>query len=281
MNVLVIGSKGFIGTELCRVLSDRGYKVFSGVRKKTLINEIEIPLDGIVEIPTSSRPDIVIDVSNKYIPAESEEAINAMSNTILGVSRTIIRSNDLWQVPILQTTSYLQYCPEEEQPWNRYSALRNESLRALQISAKQAGRTLLEFVLHDTYGEYPRNKFLDLCIEAIKNGNPIAAGEGKSFINLTHINDICNFIADQISSESSRLNENLRWDIKSSDTYTLQSLVQLLEEISGQTPIVRWGTLDNPRREVLEMWDIPNSITNFKNKTNLVNWLPTKISKGA
>ncbi len=279
MNILVIGSKGFIGQELCKVLSVRGHKILEGVRKKSLEHEIEIPLYGTVQIPRESTPEIVIDVSNKYIPSESEAAILSMTQTILGVTETILRSNDLWKAHIIQTTSYLQYCPEDLQPWNNYAALRNQSLNKLRQGAEENKCGLYEFVLHDTYGETSRSKFLDLCLIAINSGIPFPAGEGNSILNLTHVNDISNYIADQIPRKSALTNSHRRWAVRSSDTYTLRSLVNILEEISGAPSIVDWRAMNNPRREVHELWEISGAENNFINKTILAEWLSARVSK--
>ncbi len=279
MNVLVIGAKGFIGQELCRVLSERGHKVLAGVRKRSLENEIEIPLFGTIKVPRDCIPEIVVDVSNKYIPTETEANILAMSQTILGVSETIRQSNIIWNAQIFQTTSYLQYCPENLQPWNSYAALRNQSLSELRKSAEDNGSGLYEFVLHDTYGDSPRSKFLDLCLNAINSGKPFPAGEGNSILNLTHVNDICNYIANQIPENPKLINAHRRYVIKSSDTYTLKSLVDLLQVISGVPSIVEWGVINNPRREVRELWEVSGAENNFVNKTILSKWLSAKVVK--
>ncbi len=280
MRVLVVGANGFIGTELCRVLSERGHEVLRGVRIKKHERDFEVPLNGTINIPVKMFPDIVIDVSNRYIPGETVDAKALMSETILGVSRTLSESNKNWKIPIIQTTSYLQHCPASLQPWNYYSSLRNKSLETLKLSANSHNQGFFEFVLHDTYGETSRNKFLDLCLKAIKTEEPFAAGEGKSVVNLTHINDICNFIAEQTQTIVLGSESNYCWDLKSSDTYSLRTLVQLLEELSKRFPIVNWGKLDNPRREVSEVWEIPDAISSFKNKTILKEWLYKKISTG-
>jgi hypothetical protein len=152
-------------------------------------------------------------------------------------------------------------------------------LNKLRQGAEENECGLNEFVLHDTYGETPRSKFLDLCLIAIKSGIPFPAGEGNSILNLTHVNDISNHIADQIPQNSELTNSYRRWAVKSSDTYTLRSLVDVLEEISGATSIVDWGAMSNPRREVRELWDISGAENNFVNKTNLAEWLSARLSK--
>ncbi len=280
MRILVIGASGFLGTELCKVLRERGYEIQSGVRRRKIETEIEIPLNGTINLQSGEKPSLIVDVSNKYIPFETDEAIKSMSKTILGVAKTILRSNESWNAPILQTTSYLQYCPRELQPWNKYSEIRNKSLEILKQSARQQGSGIAELIVHDTYGEVPRNKFLDLCLDAIKTGNSFNAGCGKSVINLTHISDICTFIADQISSLTSGVEKEIKWDFKSSDTYTLKSLVKLLEEMSGKSNFVNWGILNNPRREVLKVWKIPGAIEAFNTKISLRDWLARKLSTG-
>jgi hypothetical protein len=253
------------------------HEVLRGVRQKVNTNDITVPLYGIVEISDLNKPELIIDVSNKYNPDESDESIRQMSDTIIGVAETIVKSNEKWRVPIFQTTSYLQYCPPERQPWNRYSEIRNRSLEILRNGTSRTGNILHEFVIHDTYGEVARKKFLDLSISAIQNRKVLAAGHGNSILNLTHISDICNFIAKKVNNENLALSEDIRWNIKSSDTYTLRSLIKLLENISGVEKIVEWGTLENPRREVLELWEISNSRNEFNQETFLQVWAEKKL----
>ena len=279
MKILVIGANGFLGSELVNALVERNHNVYRGVSRKVHENEIVIPLDSIVELPKGDKPDLVIDVSNRYISKETSDSVRQMSDTILGVAKTIHRSNESWRAPLIQTTSYFQYCPLELQPWNAYSDIRNQSLQILQESAQASGQYLHEFVIHDTYGEKSRKKFLDLCLDAFQTREKLAAGDGYAQINLTHISDICNFIANQIENTKIVKVKDSRWDIKSSDSFTLRSLVKLLEELTGVENIVEWGKLKSSSREVLQLWDIPNARDNFHNKIKLQNWLIKKLSK--
>ena len=98
-------------------------------------------------------------------------------------------------------------------------------------------------------------------------------------MNLTHVNDISNYIADQIPKNFALTTSYRRWAVRSSDTYTLRSLVDVLEKISGATSIVDWGAMSNPRREVYELWEIFGAENNFANKTNLAEWLSARLSK--
>ena len=279
MKILVIGANGFLGSELTKVLIERNHVVLRGVSRKVHESDIVIPLDSMVEFSEVDKPDLVIDVSNKYILEETSDSVRQMSETIIGVAKTIVQSNKSWHVPIIQTTSYFQHCPPEVQPWNAYSEIRNKSLQMLMESTSASGSYFYEFVIHDTYGERSRNKFLDLCLDAFQNRRALAAGEGHSIVNLTHISDICNFIANQIENSESVQCKNIRWDIKSSDTFTLRSLVKLFEELSGVENIAEWGKLKSPRREVLKIWEIPNARNDFHNEITLRNWLTKRLTR--
>lgn len=279
MKILLVGANGFLGSELAISLKALGHEVFHGVSKVRNREEIEIPLYGIVDLSQSAFPDLVIDVSNKYIPDENEDSLRKMEDTIIGVASTLCNSNEAWKVDILQVTSYLQYCPPDKQPWNHYAEIRNFALKMLQDSVGNSKSNLHEFVLHDTYGEVRREKFLDLCIKAVA-GSKVRAGDGNSVLNLTHIKDVSNFISQKIhKAELSEL-EYKRWSIRSDETYNLRKLVNLIEASSGVSGIAEWGASSQSRRQVVQLWDIPESNSEFKNTVKLQDWLQNLFSAG-
>ena len=277
MKILIVGANGFLGSELANSLSQMGHKVIRGVSEAKNHGEIEIPLYGVIVLSQSNFPDLVIDVSNRYIPDESPDSLRKMESTIIGIATTLCNSNEVWRADILQATSYLQYCPSDEQPWSRYSEFRNAGLELLQKSAVKSQSNLYEFVLHDTYGEVRREKFLDLCIRAV-SGSKVKAGDGNSVLNLTHIKDISNFISQKIHKLELSESKYKRWSIKSDETYNLRELVDLIEEISGVSGIAEWGASTQIRRQVVQLWNIPESNSEFKNTVKLQSWLQELFS---
>jgi nucleoside-diphosphate-sugar epimerase len=277
MNILLVGVNGYLGSELAISLNALSHKVFRGVSKARNPGEIEIPLYGMVDLSQSDFPDLVIDVSNRYIPNENPDSLRKMENSIIGVASTLCNSNEKWKVDILQGTSYLQYCSPDKQPWNHYADIRNTALKMLQDSAINSKSNLFEFVLHDTYGEVRREKFLDLCIKAV-SGPKVKAGDGNSVINLTHVRDISNFISQKVHKAGLSESNYKRWSIRSDETYNLRELVNLIEEISGVSGIAEWGSSTQTRRQVVQLWNIPESNPEFKNTVKLQSWLQKLFS---
>ena len=277
MKIMLVGANGFLGSELAKSLGNLGHNVIRGVSKARTPEDVEIPLFGNIELSTRTIPDLLIDVSNKYISDENQNSLQLMEDTILGIASTLCTSNKIWKADLLQTTSYFQYCPASEQPWNRYAYIRNESLTMLKKSTELEGSNLYEFVLHDTYGEKSRSKFLDLCLQATQ-GKRVNAGDGNSVLNLTHITDISTFISLKIHKSELAKSNTKRWSMKSDDTYNLRELAKLVEDVSGKSDLVDWNSLVQARRQVLELWEIPESNLEFENKIKLEKWLKNLFS---
>jgi nucleoside-diphosphate-sugar epimerase len=277
MKILLVGANGFLGSELFTILKNLGHQVIRGVSKVRGPEDLEIPLFGKIDFPSIEVPDLLIDVSNKYFADESQKSIKIMEDTIIGIASTLCNSNKIWKKDFLQTTSYFQHCPVNYQPWNGYAEIRNKSLSMLKESASINNTNLYEFVLHDTYGNTRRNKFLDLCIEATQ-GKKLSAGDGYSVLNLTHIKDISDFISLKINQSELAKSDKKRWIIKSDDTYSLRELTKLVENVSGKTNLVNWNKLTQNRRQVIDLWDIPESNCEFQNKTKLPDWLSNYFS---
>ena len=276
MILLVVGANGFLGSEICDKLIEKGHTVHRGVSKKKLDTDVIIPLNGYIELNGLAKPDAILDFSNRYFGSPNKDQLNLMKETILGVTATLVRTNKDWSVPIYVGSSYFQYAPPNLSPWNDYAAIKNSALASLTESSLSSNFKIAEFVIHDTYGDSLRSKFLDLCIKSIRSGTILNAGDGFSVINLSHLADIANFITSKIEEDSFSHKVD-RYSIRAGQNYTLRELVDFIESISGVKNFVTWDSIETNQRQVKTLWDIPDARSDFRTTKKLDAWIREKL----
>ena len=93
-NILVVVSRGFIGSELCKVFSNHGYNV-TGTRRSNqepsaAINEIEIHQQAGFQ-GRSDEFDVIFHLASKYFPDNNENRNNLMLRDNIHVTNQLVQ----------------------------------------------------------------------------------------------------------------------------------------------------------------------------------------------
>jgi hypothetical protein len=260
MNILVIGSRGNLGTEFTRMVATE-FEIFKGSNNPR--NKFEfrvIPSVGILS-PMDLPIDLIINFANAYFHRPDSEQYLRMHSSIVGVAEAIRVFNSHRHIPAISFASYFQFAPKNLQPWSDYSLLKDEA-SAIYNSMNSAW---FEVVLRDNFGGTRRNKFFDSVLEANYLGRKLDATEGNSLINLIHVQDICEYLLFLVRQINSGVHiEPSRVEIRSKKSHSLKELVALVDKNRGISTKVHWGSLPYRDREVFQDWEsapIPTSWT--------------------
>ncbi len=224
-------------------------------RPAKLAKNFNITEDGLIQSSSGKFPDLIINLSNFYIPNPNFEQDREMHKIILGVADAISNTIDEAGCSVISASTYFQYCPIELRPWSRYSALKTESKMLIQSAATRRGANFTDFVLYDNYGGSNRNKFVDLLEQSLLNGLEIDCTDGQQVLNLTHVSDLALALVSEVIELSQAKNAGLHtYELRSDFTVSLRELVLKAELASGRQAIVNWGAIPYRDREVFELW---------------------------
>ena len=255
--VLIVGSTGNLGAVVMRILLKMGVDAVPVHKVGTLDPEFAIiPFDGIYS-STNRSPDLVINLSNFYSSNPSIKDLERMRESIVGVAVAVAKSVSKWRVPVISFSSYFQYAPFENSPWSTYSSLKSEAQDIFISESQNSQISFSDFILYDTYGGARKNKFFDLALQCQILGQTLDASLGEQVLNLTHIEDIAEFVSNQVFMLTNN-HEGARtgiFELRASRTLTLRDVVKEIDSVSGEKLEVRWGALPYRTREVFQLWE--------------------------
>lgn len=251
MTVLVIGSSGNLGSEFTKVANTE-FDLIRGSKDPKSSSEYKInPFFGI-SATGNENIELIINFANAYFPSPNSAQIFQMHEAIVGVAKAIQIFNEDLNIPVMTFASYFQFAPEELQPWSKYSQLKDEA----SAIYKSMESPWTEVVLRDNFGGSRRDKFLERALVANSLGINLDATEGKSLINLVHIQDICDYLL--LRAKQMKLNENnsyLRVELRNEKSYSLRELISLVDTLRGKHTKVNWGAYPYREHEVFQDWE--------------------------
>jgi len=238
-------------------------------RPGRLSADFNIMKSGMIQSDSGEYPDVIVNLSNYYVPNPTPNQDHEMEETILGVAHAISNTVRQSKCSIISASSYFQYCPDEFQPWSRYAEVKAGAKVVMQESALYSNSTMIDFVLYDNFGGLNRKKFVDLLVESLDNGKEIDCTDGDQILNLTHVSDLAQaFVFEAARVVNSESNGIKTFELKSNFTVNLRELVEIAELESGRQARINWGAIHYREREVFQLWD-----TGFQGPTN---WNPLK-----
>ena len=277
-NILLIGSNGNLGSELKKIFAAKDYNLITTTKLPNYCNQLQ--MDGFhpITLPKNLAIDLVINAANKYYVEPSFEETRLMKEAIIGVAESLLLS-DL-SCPIVYFSSYLQYLPENMQPWSKYTEMKSEATKIFREYGNRKNTGTLEITLYDNYGGQRKNKFFDLVLETIVNKKYLKATPGDSVINLTHIADIATNLASYVDDNLDILNqkENLSYSIKTKDIYTLRNLVAHIESVSKKKAYIEWNSLPYRNKEIFQYYDTKQILPGFAQNRTLNSYISTVLN---
>ena len=269
-NILLIGKTGNLGFEINKYFEEKNYKVFSAVRNPTSQYEFLIKPNEPINLPKDTKIDLIINAANRYYVDPEPEEVLQMHDSIIGIAQSIYLSN--FSCPIIYFSSYLQYLPDEMQPWSDYTIIKSKATEIFNTYGKDRRTVTLELVLYDNYGGRRKDKFFDLAIDSAMKQTNLQATRGETVVNLTHVFDIVKSLESSIISDlfNSINHTNHSYSIFSADLHSLKHLVDLIEEVLKVRVPVKWGAIPYRGKEVFEF---------YKSKPLLPRFLQENILK--
>jgi len=272
-NILLIGSGGNLGAEIKTYFESKDYVVF--VTSKNYYSDKKIYFDGTqpLILPKNLKVDLIINAANEYHVNPNYKEASLMKNATIGIAKNILLSN--LTCPILFFSSYLQYLPNELQPWSDYTIMKSEAVEIFKEYGRSRKVTTIEITLYDNYGGQRKNKFFDLALDSIASKKTFKATGGEAVVNLTHIKDIVRNLKTLVDKDVYMFKEknDISFSIQTNDTFTLRSLVEYIERISGKRVFIEWGSIPYRTREVFQYYNSKPVLPSFSQGQTLDSYI--------
>ena len=272
-NVLLIGKTGNLGLEINKYFEEKKYKVYSAVRNPISHYEFLIKPNEPINIPKNIKIDLIINAANRYYVNPKPDEVHKMHDSIIGIAQSVYLSN--FSCPIIYFSSYLQYLPDEMQPWSGYTTIKSKATEIFNQYGEKNQTSTIEIVLYDNYGGTRKDKFFDLAIESATKQSILQATEGESVVNLTHIADIVKTLELIIFSDFCKrmFKGNHSYSIYSRDTLSLKNVVSLIESVLRVKVPVKWGAIPYREKEVFEFYGTKPIIPCFLQENFLADYI--------
>ncbi len=281
---MVTGATGFVGSHLVRKLVREGWQVHIISRATSIfptapefIEVVNHEYDGctqrMVDIVAQAKPDVVFHLASKtqseHQPADVESLIQ--SNVLFGSQLLEAMKINGIDKFVNTGTFWQHYNNEDYNPVCLYAATKQAFEALLEYYVQACGIKAITLELFDNYStDDPRPKLFNLLNKAAASGESLAMSPGEQMIDLVHIEDVVDayLIAAQCLLEGSVANHET-YAVSSGQALSLKKLVQLYEDVTGQTVVVNWGGRAYRQREVMMPWNRGKQLPGWNPKVTI------------
>ena len=182
--------------------------------------------------------------ANLSLPLRLAEALAAV-----GPSR-LVNAGTVWQH--VDNASY--------RPKGVYAATKQAAEDLLRAYADLDLLSVCTLVLTDAYGpDDLRPKLLPTLLRAARDGDTLAMGSGRPYVDLVHVDDVVHAflaVAEPLEDHGAQpANENwARYGVGSGAPITVRDLVALVETALDATIAVEWDARPDRTNEMLTAW---------------------------
>ncbi|WP_010254907.1 NAD-dependent epimerase/dehydratase family protein [Treponema primitia] len=261
MRILITGATGFIGSHLVVSLLNAKHTIAILKRKSSGLKSLEslqeriniLAVDTYYDINTGIKqfmPDMVIHLAALYINKHSPENIANLINTNITFGTQVLEAmmeNRVMQFLNIGTRwqhiGNKRYCPA-----NFYAATK-AAFKDMLVYYEVQGIKHKTIELCDTFGAGDnRKKIMDILISACQNNDVVELTPGEQILDLSYVDDICEFITSNISAAGFFDNKTISL---SGTTIRLRELGMMIEKAFKTSGSFKWGAKSYRDNEVM------------------------------
>ena len=292
-NILITGATGYIGSNLARILVANSVDVHIIVRETSsllplsdVINKIIIHVhdgsfDSILNIVSSSKPDVVIHLASEYVLNNKSPQIKSLLNNNVTFPSQLLEAMSVCGVTkfINTGTSWKYYNSEDYQPVNLYAATKKAFEDILTYYVDVFSWNVVTLNLFDTYGPNDkRKKVINLLLDTATSSKELQLSPGEQLIDLVYISDVVSAYVRTIEIVNKMDTGHDQYGLSSESPIKLKDLVLICEKSWGIKLPVLWGARPYREREVMKPWTSYKRLPNWKPEMQLLDGLKVVYS---
>ncbi|MBR4666648.1 MAG: NAD-dependent epimerase/dehydratase family protein [Lentisphaeria bacterium] len=288
--VVITGATGFIGKNLCRLMSEYGdFEIAVIVRDSNRL-ESDLPISQFYELTSSFedlnqfiknfQPEAIVHLASLFIANHQSNDISPLirSNIEFGTMlleaayrsghvKYFINIGSSWQTAVSDSSDY--------HPMDLYAATKQAFEDILAFYCDLCGIKSTTLRLFDTYGEGDtRRKLLQLLAQTLKTGESLAMSPGDQQIDLVHVSDVCKAILMALKKlQTGELADGQVYGIRSGQPVSLKGLTALIEAETGKKLNILWGGRPYRQNEIMKSNTALPSLPGWKAEISLQDGL--------
>jgi nucleoside-diphosphate-sugar epimerase len=275
MKVAVLGSSGFIGTNLSQRLLAEGHDVTGYV--------LELPsskIDGVRYqlisrlLDSSKSCERNFDVSINLAARRSTKAAFFSPEEVheysFRIPKEFILKTASPQSLIINASTYIQnFEGVAGSTVDPYGAAKQELTKFLELESQEYSLRVLDLFLFTVYGPGDRQSHLvPTLIDGASSGAKIDLSPGFQLMNLIHIQDLVDNMVRALNFNSP--NRYVKHNLWNEDYFSVRELVSIIEKTTETEIHCNWGGLKYAGHEMFQPWPIPMELfPGFKVKMSL------------
>lgn len=254
MKFIITGTSGYIGSELCCFLRNKGHEVFEVNRH---LDQDIYSVKSLSKIIKSEKPDIIIHLAALFLVDHESDGIEKLIIANITVGTNLLEAMRLTSCKKIITvgTSWEYYNSNDFLPVNLYAATKYAFQNMAKYYFEAHDISIMNLILYDTYGGFDkRKKLIPFVMKCVYENLSLNMSIGTQKIFLTHIQDIClafERAATIINSENKKL--NLRFSIRDQKSIQIKEIVKIITGFNhNYSAQISFGALKERKREIFE-----------------------------
>lgn len=291
MRVLVVGSNGFIGSNLVRRLRDDGKDTIALVRPGGNLSRLRAQgiqdylecdikdLPSINKVLREEHPDIVVHLATRYVVQHRPEEVAEITMTnVVGTINILEAIRAEGNIGLINTSSCFVYSPKNSpllesdplDPFNLYALTKLQAEEACRFYSSHYGLGIVNLRLFPPYGPGDNaRKMIPSFIRSLLAGAAPMMTKGEQRWDYIFIDDVINAyvkVLDSFEELSKRGFES--YNIGTGDTTSVRSIGEMILELMGSKIEPLWGALPERSRELTYL------CSNIDKVKKAIDWAP-------
>lgn len=283
---VVTGATGFIGRHLCRRLAADGWQVTPLVRPDADVADLAgqprtWPTSGeaAVELFDELRPEVCFHLATRFQTSHLPADVVALVDGNVTLAALVAEAAaSVGGCRVVNAATYWQHRGGATyHPTNLYAAMKQASEDVLRWAALERGVHLHTLVVFNAYGPgEPDRRITSLLVDAALTGAPLDASPGEQLLDLLHVEDLVGGLL--VAAQTPVTDGMARHELRQGTLLTVRQLAEVIAEVTGAAPDVRFGARPYGGTEMFELWDVADPLPGWEARIPLAEGLASLVA---